>query len=1635
MNRIQLAGGGGGCFLGHTLVRVPDGQQRIDELKPGDLVVSFDDQGGLHHAKVLKVHEHDGERVLRYRLWGGATLDATPNHWVLNQFNAFVEIDTLGPDDCLVDENGHLRPIVSKAEFCNGTVYNLTVEGHHTFIAGGIRVHNAGLGLGRIAGAGGGGGKGGGGGDDPETDPDSLDSRQYAKLIDLISEGEIEGVKGGLKGIYVNNTPLQNPDNSYNFKNFEVYTRNGTQDQTELPIFGEVENEKPVGVVVSADIPIVRTIVDPEVEAVRITVNVPQLQNFQEDGDIRGSDARVLIYVQYNGGGYTLRVDDWIRGRTADLYQRDYVISLDGQFPIDIKVSRGDPDSTSARIINAFSWSSYTEIVYAKLRYPNSALVGIRVDAEQFSSIPQRSYLVRGIKIRIPNNATVDSTNGRLIYSGVWTGTFGAAQWCSDPAWILWDLLTSKRYGLGDHLDASQLDKWAFYSASQYCNQLVPDGFGGTEPRFSCNVNIQTAEEAFKLINDMSSVFRAMPFWSTGALTVSQDKPADTAYLFTLANVTEQGFTYQSSSQKTRPTVVVVGYLDLTLRDIAYEVVEDVAAIAKYGVVKEQVSAFACTSRGQASRIGQWILYSEQYENEIVSFTASIDAGVVVRPGQIIEIADPMRAGARRGGRITSATTQQIQVDNATGLTAGNNRTLSVILPDGTAEERNVSVISGNLITVSSPFSKAPSTGSVWLYQTSDLQTSTWRVLGVQEQDGSDYVVNAIAYNASKYDYIDLDRPLTTRDVTNLNEIPAAPATLTLTEALYKYQSTIRAKVIASWPSVMGVNEYQVRWRKDNGNWTIINKQGLDYELLDITPGLFEFQVYSVSPARKFSNIPVTASINALGKTAPPNNVSGFSYTIDPFIGCTLNWTAVSDIDVDFYEIRVGTAWSTATLLTQVKATSFKVGYLDDGTQTYLIKAVDTSGVYSTTATSVAVTISLPGAVTVTSQIEDPVVELNWTPPAITSYAIDYYRITYGNVYATSTELTQTKSTSFSVPVTWSGSRTFWVVPVDIVGNVATTQGSTVVAITAAAAPTVTGTIAGTTATLNWNTVNGTLATTGYEIRRGATYSTATVLASITGTTYTVRADWSGSQTFWVAAFDANGSLGTAGSVALTVSAAGAPSITSQFAGRDVVISWSAVSGTLDTDYYIIKRGSTFGGGTTVATAYATAYTLRVDWGGSQRFWIAAVDINGLVGTAGSIDIAVTAPGVPTISQQVVDNNVLLRWNDVTASLPIEYYELRKGSTWAGATVIGTKQGGFTTVFESQSGTYTYWLAGVDSAGNYGTPGSVAAQVNQPPDYVLQLDQNSSWAGAKTNVYTDPLYVETRYWAQGYSETSNAIVNVNTTETWQSHFTSRGYNTPQDQITAGFDYYLMPSTTSALYEEEIDYGAILAGTKVAATLTSTNVVGATTITPTIRVRGTTGTSATYSQSGTTTITVTSTAHGLVAGDYVYLDFTSGTATDGTYVVATAVANSFTVTASAAATTSGNASWIKWTTYTGVSEVFANNFRYFRIRYDFASSGNNDLLLLTNLNIKLSSKLINDAGSGTANSGDSGGTTVTFSVPFVDVQSIVVTPATTTATIAVYDFLDVPNPTSFKVLLFNTSGTRVSGGFSWTARGV
>jgi predicted phage tail protein len=970
MTRIIGAGGGGGggCFLGHTLVAVPNGTKRIDKLAVGDIVLSFDDAGKLHEAKVLKVHQHEDERVLRYKLWGGQCIDATPNHWVLNQFNAFVEIDTLGADDCLVDVNDHLRPIISKEELCKGTVYNLTVEGHHTFIAEGIRVHNAGLGLGVTGAGGGGGGKGGGGSQSVPTEADdSLQSTQFATVLDLLSEGEIQGLDNGLKSVFLDNTPVVSSSGANNFTGYTTEFKTGTQAQTYIAGTQGIESETGVNVEATASTPVTRSITDTDVDRVRVTIQLPALQIIEDDGDIIGHSVNIKFQVQYNGGGFTDVINDNISGKTTNSYQRDYIIALTGAFPVDIKMVRVSADEVSARRQNRTFWFSFTEILDEKLRYPNSALSFLRFDSRQFQNIPTRKYLIRGIKVELPSNATVDLTThlGRVTYSGVWDGTFGAATWCADPAWCLWDLLTSTRYG--PSIPETSLDRYDFFAISQYCNELVSDGFGGQEPRFQVNLLINTREEVYNVIQQFASIFRGIAYYGAGSLVIMADKPTDPQYLLGPANVVDGNFSYSGSSQKSRHTTATVAYQTYDgLGEVEFEYVEDADAVTKFGVINKDVKAFGCYSRGQAHRLGKWTLLMEQNLTETVTFAVSIDSGIVLRPGVVISIADPVKSGSRRLGRITAASTTAVTVDSVDGLptTTANAPTISALLPTGLVETRAISGISGNIFTVSNAFSEAPNAQSVFLIETNDIQANLFRVISVAEGDGGVFSCTALQYNESLYAAIESDLNLVLRDISNLSTIPDPPSSINGTEHLYQDGQSVLTAFELSWISPRTrVAGFQVEYRMDNDNWIKINTTSPSTRLTNLRNGRLYVQVRSVNSLNAISTAAI-ADFTLLGKTAVPGDVQNLTIEAINANSARLRWDQTVDLDVKVggkvhikhSNLTDGTAtWSNSVDLILAKAGSATEAIVPLVEGEILVKFEDDGGRQSTNETSVIV--------------------------------------------------------------------------------------------------------------------------------------------------------------------------------------------------------------------------------------------------------------------------------------------------------------------------------------------------------------------------------------------------------------------------------------------------------------------------------------------------------------------------------------------------------------------------------------------------------------------------------------------------------------------------------------------------------
>ncbi len=864
----------------------------------------------------------------------------------------------------------------------------------------------------------------------PYRAPDTLHSRSFATVQDLISEGEIEGfasaskeglTKGttaydnaSLKDVFLDDTPILNStatsaspaDTDFNFQDVNFKSKFGTSNQTAMSgIPAESRSPTAVGVTVTTSAPVTRQVTNTDVDAIIVTLTWPQIQVAEDDGDIRGDTVEYKIQIQYNSGGYTDVISTSVSGRTADAYARDHRINLTGAFPVDVRVVRVTADSTDAARVNAFQFTSLQEVIDNSSTYANSAYVALRLDSKQFNRIPTRKYRIRGVKVRIPGagasssgTPTVDNATGRIVYpSGyIFNGVMGAAVYTNCPAMCLLDLLTNTRYGLGNHVTDSNLDLFSFVAASKFANEEVDDGTGSgaKEARFSCNVNIQSPKEAFAAINDLAGVMRCMPIWSAGSVTISQDKPTTASYLFNLANVGEAGFTYQGSSLKQRHSVISVSYFNMDSKEVDFEVVEDATAISKFGTIVKQVKAFACTSRNQAARLGRAILFAEQNESETCTFSTSIDAGIVVRPGSVIEINDPVRAGARRGGRVVAATTTTITIDalEQTGLPALNdNPTISVILSDGTVETGSISDFTGAVITVNSvtkpdgttasAFTSAPNVNSPYLISSTTLQTQLFRVIQVAEEDDINYTITALSYVEGKYAFIEDGTALPTRTISVLNAPASPPSNLTVTEQTVVINSIARSKLIVDWQPVVGSTQYLVNYKLENGNYVSQVVFSSDFELLDTVKGTYTIQVFSYNAGLVLSSNFTETTFVAQGKTAVPEDVSGL--TVEPineqFV--RLRFTQATAIDVlhggRVYVRHTNQTGGAATFQSAQDVIEAVAGNATEVIApalagTYLLKFQDDGGRFSANATSVALSIvDILDSITVKTDRED----------------------------------------------------------------------------------------------------------------------------------------------------------------------------------------------------------------------------------------------------------------------------------------------------------------------------------------------------------------------------------------------------------------------------------------------------------------------------------------------------------------------------------------------------------------------------------------------------------------------------------------------------------------------------------------
>lgn len=753
-----------------------------------------------------------------------------------------------------------------------------------------------------------GGGKGGGGRRSPKESPDSLHSTAFARIIDLISEGEVygptHGLGGALRDVRLDGTPIANEDGTLNFQNVAIDFRTGMQTQDPLPGFPASETTTGVNVELTATTPWVRSFTDTQLSAVRLTLAVNGLsQANTSNGDISGYRVEYRIEVSTDGGAYQLALASAFDGKTTQRYARSHRIDLPAaRSGWSVRVVRITANAASSTIVDRTFVDAFTEVIDAKLRYPMSAVVGIKVDASQFQNIPTRSYDWKGRIIRVPSNYDADSR----AYTGTWDGTFKLS-WTDNPAWIFFDLVSNDRYGLGERIPAGWLDKWGLYQIARYCDELVPDGFGGQEPRFTCNAYLQTAADAFRVLQDLASTFRGMAYWASGSVFAVADMPGDPVYTFTSANVIDGRFNYVGSPLNTRYTVALVSWNDLSdMGRQKVEYVEDRQALARYGLKQVEVSAFGCTSRGQANRVGKWLLLTSRMETRSVSFAVGLDA-CRVRPGSIVRVADQHLAGRRIGGRIRQATATVVTVDAELGVRPGDR--LTVNLPSGVSETRIISTAVGQgltadmttftvdsteltadmvglpgtvlVLTVTAPFSEVPEAECVWTLESETLSAQRFRVLSVKRKDGLIAEISAIQHEPGKFDNVDFGTRLDPAPITVIPPgVQPPPSDVTITSYPVIDQGYASHTAVFTWKPAANAVAYEVQWRRDNSEWVNLPRTGsTSIEIPNIYAGAFLCRVRALN-ALDIASIWASSTQTQLdGILAPPPTVTSLTAT------------------------------------------------------------------------------------------------------------------------------------------------------------------------------------------------------------------------------------------------------------------------------------------------------------------------------------------------------------------------------------------------------------------------------------------------------------------------------------------------------------------------------------------------------------------------------------------------------------------------------------------------------------------------------------------------------------------------------------------------------------------------------------
>ncbi len=806
--------------------------------------------------------------------------------------------------------------------------------------------------------AGAGGKKSSGSSRTPVEADDTVNSRTMASILDLLGEGVVGGLIDGAKSIFVDGVALQNEDGSFNRSGVTWDFRDGSQDQSPMPGFDFVETPKAVNTQLKTTNAVTVAIDNDDADRVRVIMKFPSLRNIdKKTGDTNGTSVQFKFQLA-NGNGSFYDViaagesssDVTLTAKKTGVYYRSYEIQLPkpGR-AYKVRVLRLSADSNDQYLFNDTWVDSIGEIVDTPMNYPNSVLVGLKVNSEQFgSSMPSRSYLIRGLKIRVPSNYD-ENTN---TYNGVWDGTFKLLS-SSNPAWILFDLLTNARYGLGKFVSESMIDLGQLYQIGRYCDEEVDDGFGGKEKRFAINTQITSRQDAYRLIQDIAGAFRGMVFWAGGMVNIMQDSPSDPVMLFTNANVKDGLFTYKGSARKDRPSVALITYnnkQDGYKQNVEY--VEDQEAMARYGERKTEAVAFGCTSRGQAHRVGLWLLYTARMESDMITFTAGLDASFLM-PGETVLIQNKYRAGKRNSGRIVSFTKNSITLDAPVSLKKSGSF-IRIINQEGKIVERDINETGDNITKVTFKTALAtadqPVANGVWTITEPDLVPMRARVVAIaQGEIPGSFDITVVQNNASKYQAIDNGAALVPENTTVLDPTYSKPSNLVISEGTYlSSPGNLSVKLMLAWEGKSP--EYWVSWRRsDEGNvsnWQSVRATEEQYEIVNVAEnGRYDFQLYSVSFGGKKSEI-ITAVYQVKGTMTPPGAPTSLT-AVGDYRNVVLNW--VNPDSVDLAQINVYASKTnkldTATLIAQAATTTFThAGLGDNETWYYWIRAVNKRG-------------------------------------------------------------------------------------------------------------------------------------------------------------------------------------------------------------------------------------------------------------------------------------------------------------------------------------------------------------------------------------------------------------------------------------------------------------------------------------------------------------------------------------------------------------------------------------------------------------------------------------------------------------------------------------------------------------------